>query len=155
ELVEYATYQAYGATESNYRPGRWGSFREPYKFTGKEEVVEVGLAEFGARDMSVGVGRWMSADPAAMHELMGGPNPYAYVHGRPLIWTDPDGRLVPVVAAIVIGAFIGGAIGGISYGLTAGSEFSLLGLGAAVGVGALTGAVGGGVGAALTPALAP
>src|SRR5690606_41329465 len=41
ELVEYSTYQAYGSTESNYRPERWSNFREPYKFTGKEEDVEV------------------------------------------------------------------------------------------------------------------
>jgi hypothetical protein len=49
ELVEHSTYMPYGGAESDYRPGRWGSFREPYKFSGKEEDVEVGLQYFGAR----------------------------------------------------------------------------------------------------------
>src|SRR5690606_15317690 len=43
ELVERATFQGYGGAESDYRPGRWASFREDYRFTGKEEDVEVGL----------------------------------------------------------------------------------------------------------------
>ncbi|MFO0570865.1 MAG: toxin TcdB middle/N-terminal domain-containing protein, partial [Polyangiaceae bacterium] len=49
ELVERGTYQAYGGTESDYRPGRWKGFREDYGFTGKEEDVEVGLQYFGKR----------------------------------------------------------------------------------------------------------
>jgi hypothetical protein len=47
ELVEQSTYQAYGAAESDYRAERWKAFREDYRFTGKEEDVEVGLAYFG------------------------------------------------------------------------------------------------------------
>jgi len=34
ELVECTTYLAYGATESDYRPERWQSQREDYRFTG-------------------------------------------------------------------------------------------------------------------------
>lgn len=63
ELVEYSTYQAYGGAESDYRPARWGEFRESYKFTGKEEDVEVGLAYFGARFLVIGLGRWASPTP--------------------------------------------------------------------------------------------
>jgi hypothetical protein len=43
ELVEASTYQAYGGSDSDYRPGRWDSFREDYRFTGKEDDVEAGL----------------------------------------------------------------------------------------------------------------
>ena len=32
ELVEYATYQAYGGADSSYRPARWDSVRESYRF---------------------------------------------------------------------------------------------------------------------------
>src|SRR5262249_10178890 len=64
ELVEYATYHAYGSVESDYRPTRWGSFREPRKFSGKEDDAEVGLTYFGKRYLSNGLGRWMSPDPA-------------------------------------------------------------------------------------------
>ena len=49
ELVEDATYQSYGAIETDYRPGRWKGYREPYKWTGKEDDIELGLTYFGAR----------------------------------------------------------------------------------------------------------
>src|SRR5690606_15558277 len=92
ELVERATFQAYGATESDYRPERWKSFREDYRFTGKEEDVEVGLQYFGKRYLNPLLGRWISADPLAVHapgeaDL----NVYAYVSGRVLKNIDPLG----------------------------------------------------------------
>jgi RHS repeat-associated protein len=92
ELVEASTYQPYGAAESDYRPARWDAFREDYRFTGKEEDVEVGLQYFGKRYLSPQLGRWASADPLAVH--MPGradPNLYAYVHGRLYQATDPVG----------------------------------------------------------------
>jgi RHS repeat-associated protein len=108
ELVEYATYQAYGATDSDYRPLRWGSYREPYKFSGKEEDVEVGLAYFGSRYLVLGLARWASPDPVTIHQFGSDKNPYAYVAGRPLVAVDPDGR--ELITAILIGAAIGAAI---------------------------------------------
>ncbi len=111
ELVEHATYQAYGATESNYRPERWSSFREPYKFTGKEEDVEVGLGYYGARYLSMGLGVWMSPDPVTIHQVGSDPNPYAYVHGRPLVAVDPDGRL-PFLLTLAISAVVGALVSG-------------------------------------------
>ena len=38
-----------GATDYDYRPARWHSFREDRHFTGKEQDVETGLTYFGAR----------------------------------------------------------------------------------------------------------
>ena len=92
ELVERTTYQAYGATESDYRPARWNSFREDYRFTGKEEDVEVGRTYFGKRYYAAALGRWISPDPLAVHapgeaDL----NLYAYVHGAVLRAVDPLG----------------------------------------------------------------
>lgn len=62
------------------------------RFTGKEEDVEVGLQYFGKRYLSPYLGRWISADPLAVHapgeaDL----NLYAYVHGNVLIAVDPLG----------------------------------------------------------------
>jgi RHS repeat-associated protein len=91
ELVERTTYQVYGSTESDYRPARWGSFREDHRFTGKEEDVEVGLMYFGARYYAPGLGRWISPDPLAVHGLGADLNLYAYVHGAVLRATDPSG----------------------------------------------------------------
>jgi RHS repeat-associated protein len=92
ELAERITFQAYGATESDYRPDRWKGFREDYRFTGKEEDIEVGLTYFGKRFLSAPLGRWVSPDPLAVH--MPGQadlNLYAYVHGAVLKATDPSG----------------------------------------------------------------
>ena len=92
ELVERGTYQAYGVTESDYRPGRWEHFREDYKFTGKEEDIEVGLQYFGKRFLSAHLQRWVSADPLEVHGIgSGDPNVYAYVSGQALKTIDPLG----------------------------------------------------------------
>jgi len=92
ELVEARTYQPYGATESDYRPDRWKGFREDYGFTGKEEDVEVGLQYFGKRFLSPYLGRWISADPLAVHAPGSADlNLYAYVHGGVLKNVDPLG----------------------------------------------------------------
>ena len=91
ELVERSTYQAYGGTESDYRPERWKSFREDYRFTGKEEDVEAGLIYFGKRFLNPLLNRWVSADPLAIHGLGADPNLYAYVSGRTLQSVDPLG----------------------------------------------------------------
>jgi RHS repeat-associated protein len=92
ELVEARTYQPYGATESDYRPDRWKGYRADYGFTGKEEDVEVGLQYFGKRYLSPYLGRWISADPLAVHVPGSADlNLYAYVTGRVLKSTDPLG----------------------------------------------------------------
>jgi RHS repeat-associated protein len=92
ELVQRDTAYAYGAVESSYRPEKFEEFREDYRFTGKEDDVEVGLIYFGKRYYAPLLQRWISADPLAVHapgeaDL----NLYAYVHGRVLVAVDPVG----------------------------------------------------------------
>jgi RHS repeat-associated protein len=92
ELVQRDTAYAYGAAESSYRPEKFEEFREDYRFTGKEDDVEVGLIYFGKRYYAPLLQRWISADPLAIHapgeaDL----NLYAYVHGRVLVAVDPVG----------------------------------------------------------------
>jgi RHS repeat-associated protein len=92
ELVQRDTAYAYGAAESSYRPEKFGEFREDYRFTGKEDDVEVGLIYFGKRYYAPLLQRWISPDPLAIHapgeaDL----NLYAYVHGRVLVAVDPVG----------------------------------------------------------------
>jgi RHS repeat-associated protein len=91
ELVERTTYSSYGRVESDYWPSRWQEFREPYKFTGKEDDVSLGITYFGARYYSPYLETWMSPDPLAIHGVSGDLNPYAYVHGRVTAVTDPTG----------------------------------------------------------------
>jgi RHS repeat-associated protein len=89
----WAARQAYGAKENDYRPDRWKGFREDYGFTGKEEDVEVGLTYFGKRFLSPYLGRWVSADPLAVHDgtAEADHNLYAYVRGFAFKATDPRG----------------------------------------------------------------
>lgn len=151
ELVEHSTYMAYGGADSDYRPERWDEFREPFKFSGKEEDVEVGLAYFGARYLAIGLGRWASPDPAAVHHFRSDPNPYAYVGGRPTIAVDPNGReavtLGVIVGAVIVGALIGASVGAAAYTATHWGRFRWKEFAVAAGVGAVSGAVSGGVGA--------
>ena len=92
ELVERSTAYAYGAVESDYRPDKWGKFREDYRFTGKEDDVEVGLIYFGKRFYAPLLQRWISPDPLAIHAPGSADlNFYAYVHGRVLVAVDPVG----------------------------------------------------------------
>jgi RHS repeat-associated protein len=91
ELVEKVSYDAWGRTESDYRPARWAGFREDYRFTEKEEDVEVGLTYFGARYYSAYLGRWLSPDPLQTHAGGSDPNTYAYVSGQHAQATDPLG----------------------------------------------------------------
>ncbi len=156
ELVEHATYMAYGTSESSYRTERWGEERDPYRFGGKEEDIEVGLAYFGARYYSPFLGAWLSTDPVTIHELSSDTNPYAYVYGSPLMGVDPDGRFA-VTTAIIVGAVVGAILGAgtsIAVQASTGNGWDLKRvngwkvLGAAA-VGAVAGAVSGGVGSAI------
>jgi RHS repeat-associated protein len=92
ELVEKTTYQAYGTTESDYRPASWKGFRADYRFTGKEEDVEVGLVYFPKRYLNTYLQRWVSADPLEVHAPgQADANLYAYVSGAALKNVDPLG----------------------------------------------------------------
>ena len=98
ELVERATYLAFGQAETDYRPERWRSFREDYRFTGKEDDVGSGLTYFGARYYVSALGQWASADPLTVHGLGSDLNPYAYVMGSPQRFVDPNGLLMCISA---------------------------------------------------------
>ena len=148
ELVEATTYYPYGGTESDYRPARWGSFREHYKFSGKEADVEVGLAYFGARFLVIGLDRWASPDPLAIHRLGGDTNPYSYVGGHVTVAVDARGlepiTLTMIIGAIIVSAAVGAAASSGAYVATQGFHPSKStwwkGLGICAGIGALSGA---------------
>ena len=93
EVVERSMHQPFGAIESDLRPTRWAASREEFKFTGKEEDIEVGLTYFGARYYQAQLGRWASADPLTIHGLGGNLNPYAYVGGHVMAHVDPWGLI--------------------------------------------------------------
>ncbi len=75
---------------------------QPRKFTGKERDAETGLDYFGARYYSSRIGRFTTVDPAYLLQAnLLDPqrwNKYAYARNNPLKYTDPDGRLIDIIA---------------------------------------------------------
>jgi RHS repeat-associated protein len=150
ELVESITRFSYGATEADYRPDRFLNYREPFGFGGKEEDIEVGLAYFGARYYSPFLGIWTSADPASIHSLTSEANPYAYVHGSPVMRTDPDGRFIEELLAGAAISMVINIVSQVAQHHTTHIDWGLHGvLGAGI-VGGVTGVVAGAVSGAVT-----
>ena len=155
ELVERGTYTAFGKEESDYRPDRWGDFREEKRFTGKEDDIEVGLHYIGARYYSAALGAvGASPDPLALHSPGAeDDNVYAYGHGRVFMGTDSDGRLFGIDDLIVIGdgllngAAIGAGVNAVVQGVAIGegrqAQFSWESFWMATAAGAAAGASGG------------
>lgn len=96
-------YDPYGATVAS-----GDASGNPFQYTGRENDG-TGLYYYRARYYSPSLGRFISEDPIG---LEGGPNPYAYVLGDPLSYTDPEGNIafLPILGGMLIG-------GGIDFGL--------------------------------------
>jgi len=149
ELVEYTTYTAYGQTESDYRTSRWDNRREPRRFTGKEEDIEVGLNYHGARYYSPAMKRWMSADPVTVHSAGSDINPVVVWVGNPTSFVDPDGRepVTLIVGVIVIAAVVaGGTNATVQYAQTGHVNWGWKGVAGAAVAGGVGAAVGMGMG---------
>ena len=70
-----------------------------YRFTGKEDDPLSGAIAIGARHYLPALGRWASPDPHFLVEnpdaaltTPGEANPYSYVGGNPVTFTDPTGK---------------------------------------------------------------
>jgi len=65
-----------------------------YKYNGKEwqDELNLNLYDYGARNYDPALGRWMNLDPLA--NMYPSTSPYAFVNNNPLIFVDPDGRLI-------------------------------------------------------------
>ena len=87
----------YGAPRLAWRSGQASG--PTYRFTGKEDDPLSGSVVIGARHYLPALGRWASPDP---HFLLDDPdaalttpgeaNPYSYVGGNPVTFTDPTGK---------------------------------------------------------------
>ncbi len=88
----------YGASRLAWRADE-DTAASTYRFTGKEDDPLSGAIAIGARHYLPELGRWASPDP---HFLIDNPgaalatpgetNPYSYVGGNPVTFTDPTGR---------------------------------------------------------------
>lgn len=82
-LVESYRYTAFGETQL------LTAVDNPWRYSSKRFDPETGFIFFGRRYYDPEIGRWTTSDPAGYAD---GPNLYAYVHNKPLICIDPDGR---------------------------------------------------------------
>lgn len=122
------------------------------KFSGKEWDAGAELYFFEARHYDPYVGRFIQADIMVLGSQSSLPsdlNRYAYAGNNPVIYTDPSGRFIfTLIAVVVAGAIINASITAAVD--AANGEFSWANVGIAAAVGAVSGLVGFGVGSAAT-----
>jgi RHS repeat-associated protein len=98
--LDHVVYDSFGniVTETNASNG------DRFKFAGMESDSATGQYYDRARDYNSGIGRFTALDRSGFSA--GDPNLYRYVFNGPSTFTDPSGRIIPVVvlAALAIPA---------------------------------------------------
>ena len=97
EIVTRDLHDPYGTAAIAWRAEHQSG--PTYRFTGKEDHTLAGAVNIGARQYLPALGRWASPDPHFLIEnpdaalaTPGEANPYSYVGGNPVNFTDPTGR---------------------------------------------------------------
>uniref|UniRef100_UPI004056DD9B RHS repeat-associated core domain-containing protein n=1 Tax=Candidatus Electronema sp. TaxID=2698783 RepID=UPI004056DD9B len=78
-----------------------GTLEQPFRFSTKAFDDQTGLAYYGYRFYSPGMGRWINRDPIGE---AGGGNLYGFVGNDPVNWIDPYGEFG------LLGAVLGGGV---------------------------------------------
>ena len=149
-VIDHIVYNSFGNVLTESSPSNGDRF----KFTGREYDATVTLYYDRARFYNQAVGTFVSQDPLGF--AAGDTNTYRYVGNYTTGATDPTGEiivLIPLLAAIGIGALIGGGSNVVSYLVTAQNP-DLPGAGMAFGKGAILGGLAGGISYFVGPAAA-
>ncbi|MFY7994172.1 MAG: RHS repeat domain-containing protein, partial [Bacteriovoracaceae bacterium] len=114
-----------------------------FAYTNREYDSEIGLYYYRARYYAPDLGRFLTEDPHPGFISVPGTinSAYAYVLNNPTNSSDPQGKIAPIVVAMVIGAVIGGIKHYNNHGLSLnlsslGSLVGSMAIGAAIGAGA-------------------
>ncbi len=90
-LQEIYRYSAFGETRiynSKHEEISTSKLDNPWRYYSKRYDPESGLSYFGRRYFHVGLGSWITPDPAGTLDR---PNLYAFLRGNPLSFYDPQG----------------------------------------------------------------
>lgn len=90
EVLEENNFYPFGLKHSGYNQFA-GNPAFKHQYNGKE-LQETGMLDYGWRQYMPELGRWNGMDKLA--EFYDTVSPYAYVMNNPVMFTDPDGRLV-------------------------------------------------------------
>jgi RHS repeat-associated protein len=105
---EYS-YDAWGrlrdpSTHEVYMPGNEPALLIDRGYTGHEHLPIFGLINMNARLYDPATGRFLSPDPYIQaSDFSQNFNRYAYAYNNPLIYTDPDGEWIHIVAGALVG----------------------------------------------------
>jgi RHS repeat-associated protein len=134
-IAQRLDFDEFGQITQDTNPGF-----QPFGFAGGLYDQHTKLTRFGARDYDAFTGRWTTKDPIRF--AGGDTNLYGYVIGDPVNLVDPNGQILPLLAA---GAAVG-AIANVSVAALAayveGRPLTAQDLVAAAVSGAVSGAVG-------------
>jgi RHS repeat-associated protein len=121
-------------------------------YTGHEHLQGLGLINMNGRIYDPKIGRFLQADPYIYPaDNAQAYNGYAYAFNNPLKYTDPSGEIVPIVAAIIIGAAVSATANVVQQGFASNWTFRNFNWGSfatSVIIGAATGAASFGIGGA-------
>lgn len=104
-LTRYG-YDAFGRVTTTHVSGTHDA---TFQYTGDYYHATSGLDLTHYRAYDPNTGKWLSRDPLENAERLQGPNLYEYCKNDPVLYTDPDGRVVPVVIAGIV--VVGGGLG--------------------------------------------
>jgi len=146
-VAQRYAYSSFGKIESQLD----ANFVQPYAYTSREFDTETGLYFYRARSYDPTTGRFLQEDPIGF--AAGDVNLYRYVTSNPINFTDPNGKLLPLVVIIpVVAGVVNGTISAVTASQTCdatplkileafgnGAAGGILGSLVGLGIGAVTG----------------